>query len=370
MEPAPEARPRRAAYASAGVDVTAGELAVDMLRRRLTGAGLDLLGGLSGFGAALPLPAGYRQPVLVAATDGVGTKTEIARALDRLDSIGQDLVAMCADDVVCHGARPAFFLDYVAVGRLEPARVAALVGGIADACSSIGCALVGGETAEHPGLMEPDSFDLAGFCVGFVERDLLLDGHACRAGDVVLGLASSGLHANGFSLVRALVARHGLALEQPYAEVLAEHGREADGAPNTSLGEVLLTPTRLYAGALLELRDELRAGGLRLAAMQHVTGGGLAGNLPRGVPADLGVRLHTESWPMPDIFGLLAGLGGLDETELRATFNCGLGMALVLEPAAVDLAVGRLAERGIEAWPVGELRSLAELDERRYVEVS
>ena len=370
MEPAPGAGPRRAAYAAAGVDVTAGELAVDMLRRRLAAPGLDLLGGLGGFGAALPLPEGYRQPVLVAATDGVGTKTEIARALDRLGSIGQDLVAMCADDVVCHGARPTFFLDYVAVGRLEPARVAALVGGIADACSSIGCALVGGETAEHPGLMEPDSFDLAGFCVGLVERELLLDGSRCRAGDVVLGLASSGLHANGYSLVRALVARHGLALEQPYAEVLAEHGREAGEAGDLSLGEVLLTPTRLYAGALLELRDDLLARGLRLGAIQHVTGGGLATNLARGVPAGLGVRLRTGSWPMPDLFGLLASLGGLDDAELRATFNCGLGMALVVEPAAVDLCVSRLAERGIDAWPVGELRPLAELGERRYVEVS
>jgi phosphoribosylformylglycinamidine cyclo-ligase len=362
--------PRRPAYAAAGVDVGAGELAVDMLRAQLSTSQLDLLGGIGAFGAALALPPGYRQPVLVSATDGVGTKTEIARALDKLDTIGQDLVAMCADDVVCHGAKPLFFLDYVAVGRLEPQRVAAIVGGIAEACTQIGCALVGGETAEHPGLMEPDAFDLAGFCVGLVERETLLDGSACAEGDVVLGLASSGLHANGFSLVRALLARHDIDLRRPFGEVLAERGLEGDGALPERVGDVLLTPTRLYAADVLALRDELRARGLRLAALQHVTGGGLAGNLPRGVPAGLGVRLNVGSWPVPVIFTLLARLGGLEGAELRATFNCGLGMAVVLEPAAVETAGALLAQREIAAWPIAEIRPRAELGGARYAEVS
>ena len=363
--------PSRPAYAAAGVDVTAGEAAVDMLRNRLAEAGTDLLGGLGGFGAALALPPGYRRPVLVTATDGVGTKTEIARALGRFDTIGQDLVAMCADDVVCHGARPTWFLDYVAVGRLEPGRVAGIVGGIADACRDIGCALVGGETAEHPGVMEANAFDLAGFCIGLVEGDELLDGSTCQAGDVVLGLASSGLHANGFSLVRALLARHSLDLLRPYADVLDEHGLAAEEVPAAErLGDVLLTPTRLYAGAALAVRDELAARGLRLGAMQHVTGGGLAANLPRNLPEQLGVRLAVDSWPLPGLFRLLAGLGGLDGPELRATFNCGVGMTLVIEPAAVEPATALLAGRGVEAWPIAELRPLAELGRSRYEEAA
>ncbi|MDQ3937352.1 MAG: phosphoribosylformylglycinamidine cyclo-ligase, partial [Chloroflexota bacterium] len=265
----------RAAYAAAGVDVAAGGRAVDLLKARLRGSDLDLLGGIGGFASALALPPGYRRPVLVTATDGVGTKAEIARLTGRLETIGTDLVAMCADDVVCHGARPTFFLDYLAVGRLEPGRVARLVGGIADACEAIECSLVGGETAEHPGVLEPDAFDLAGFCLGLVEREHLLDASACRVGDVVLGLASSGLHANGYSLVRALLKRHGLNLHQPYAELLERQGLDSDGvSTDTTLGEELLTPTRLYAPSVLALRDELLRGGQRLAGLAHVTGGG------------------------------------------------------------------------------------------------
>ncbi len=359
----------RRAYAAAGVSVEAADKAVGMIRDRLSRSPLDLLKGIGGFGAALALPDGYRQPVLVAATDGVGTKAEIARSVGRLETIGQDLVAMCADDVVCHGAQPTFFLDYVSVGHLQPERVARLVGGIAAACEAIGCDLVGGETAEHPGVMEPDAFDLAGFCVGIVERDQLLDGSSAREGDVVLGLASSGLHANGFSLVRALVARHGLDLAEEYAALLDRYGLdEAADDVIGSLGDELLTPTRLYAVAVLALRDEMSRQGLRLGGLAHVTGGGLAGNLPRAVPENLGVALQVGSWVQHPIFDLMARLGGLDGPELRATFNCGIGMAAVVEPAAVDMAIALLRGHEIQAWIVGEVRLAAELGPGRYRE--
>jgi phosphoribosylformylglycinamidine cyclo-ligase len=273
----------------------------------------------------------------VSATDGVGTKTDIARRLGRYDTIGQDLVAMCADDVVCHGAAPSFFLDYVAVGRILPERVAEIVGGIAAACAEIGCELLGGETAEHPGLMGHDEFDLAGFCVGFVERDAVIDGSAARAGDVVIGLASSGLHSNGFSLIRRLV----------------DDGRLA-------LTDELLTPTRLYARAVLGV------GGVH--GMAHITGGGLARNLPRGVGPALGVRVDPTSWRQPAIFDTVAHAVGMDGAEMRATFNCGIGFTLIVEPDAAATVVGHLEARGIEAWRIGHVRPVDELGGSRYVE--
>ncbi len=335
----------RTAYAEAGVDVEAGERAVELIRDRIGSGGKALLGGIGAFGAAVEIPAGYRQPILVTATDGVGTKTEIAQRLGRLDTIGQDLVAMCADDVVCHGAQPAFFLDYIAMGRVDPDRVATLVGGIATACAQVGCSLVGGETAEHPGLMDPDAFDLAGFCIGFVERDELIDGGAAKEGDVVVGMASSGLHANGFSLVRRLIDTGVLTLD-----------------------EELLTPTRLYAGAVKNLLDQLRGWGLRVGGLAHITGGGLAGNLHRAVGAGLGVRVKVGSWPEPRIFRSLARAAGIDDAQMRATFNCGIGFAAVVEPAAVDTTVASLREAQIEAWVIGEVLPLAELGGTRYLE--
>ena len=284
-----------------------------MLRTRLKVADGDLLGGIGGFGAALAIPTEYKAPVLLTATDGVGTKTEIARLLGRLDTIGIDLVAMCADDIVCHGGRAAFFLDYIAVGKVDPARVAALVGGVADACESIGCALVGGETAEHPGLMAADAFDLAGFCIGFVERDQLIDRTEAQAGDSIVGLASSGLHANGYSLVRKLIDQGSLRLED-----VADGGR--------TVGETLLAPTRLYSPAIIALLGMLRAQGLRSGGLAHITGGGLAANLPRAVGDDLGVRVEVRSWPEPNIFATIARLAGVGGAEMRATFNCGIGL--------------------------------------------
>jgi len=286
----------RTAYHASGVNVAAGERAVDLMRAAVEATHRpEVLGGLGGFGAAVSIPAGYREPVLVSSTDGVGTKTAIAAALGRYDTIGRDLVAMCVDDVVCSGAEPLFFLDYVAVGLLEPEQVSELVGGVAAGCTEAGCALVGGETAEHPGLIQPGEFDLAGFCVGVVERDAWIDGSAVRAGDTILGLPATGLHANGFSLVRNLVASWDLDLARPYQEQLilslgTEAASEAMAAEPehalATLGEVLLTPTPIYAASILELQRALRAAGHDLRGLAHITGGGLP-ELPR-------VFSHTE----------------------------------------------------------------------------
>jgi phosphoribosylformylglycinamidine cyclo-ligase len=303
----------------------------------------------------------------------VGTKTAIAAALGRWDTIGVDLVAMCADDVVCTGAEPVAFLDYVAVGRLDPEAVAALVAGVAEGCRTAGCALVGGETAEHPGLMEPGTFDLAGTCIGVAERADLLDGSATRAGDLVIGLPSSGLHANGFSLVRALLAEWDLPLERPYQEqlerTLGDAGRDAalEGEAENALatlGEVLLTPSRIYTHAVLAARVILRRRGLDLHGVAHVTGGGLRGNAPRAIGEELGVRLDPSRWRMPSIMTLLGALGGIDDLELRATFNGGLGMLLAVPREGVSPVLAIVPGSVV----VGAVVDRADLDGRRYVE--
>jgi phosphoribosylformylglycinamidine cyclo-ligase len=373
----------RTAYVASGVDVAAGERAVDLMRAAVEATHRrEVIGGIGGFGAAVTIPAGYREPVLVSSTDGVGTKTAIAASLGRYDTIGRDLVAMCADDVVCSGAEPLFFLDYVAVGLLEPQQVAELVGGVAAGCTDAGCALVGGETAEHPGLMQPGEFDLAGFCVGVVERDAWIDGSAVRAGDAILGLPANGLHANGFSLVRNLVARWDLDLARPYQEQLhltlgAEAAGEAiEAEPEhalATLGEVLLTATPIYAGAILALQRALRAAGHDLRGLAHITGGGLPGNVPRAMPPALAARLDPTTWRMPSVMRLFGALGGLDDLELRATFNGGLGMIAVVSPEAVSTAQSSLAAAGLRAPVVGNVVATRELgapDGARYAEVA
>jgi phosphoribosylformylglycinamidine cyclo-ligase len=359
------------------VDVDAGERAVELMRSAVESTRRpEVVGGLGGFGGAVALPAGYREPLLVSSMDGVGTKTAIAQAIGRYDTIGVDLVAMCADDVVCSGAEPLFFLDYIAVGRLDPTNVAELVGGVAEGCRQAGCALVGGETAEHPGTLAEDAFDLAGCCVGVVERERILDVSAVRPGDAIVGLGASGLHANGFSLVRALIAEFDLDLGRPYQEqllrTLGESPTErAIGAEPAhalaTLGEVLLAPTRIYARAVLGLRDALATAGGDLASVAHITGGGLPGNVPRALPDGLGARLDPERWPVPSVMRLIGTMGGLTDEELRATLNGGLGMVAVVRPAAVDAAVASLAAVGIDAWRVGEVRPVDELG-ARYVE--
>jgi len=368
----------RSAYATAGVDVAAGDRAVELMRAAVESTHRpEVITGLGGFGAAVALPPGYREPVLVSSTDGVGTKTAIAAALARYDSVGIDLVAMCVDDVVCSGAAPLFFLDYVAVGRLDPANVAELVGGVAAGCRTARCALVGGETAEHPGLMEADEFDLAGCCVGVVERDRLLDGTAARAGDAIVGIAATGLHANGFSLVRSLIAQFDLDLRRPYQEqltrTLGDAGRSAAVAAEpelelATLGDVLLTPSAIYTPAILRLREALEEAGTDLRGVAHITGGGLPANIPRALPQGLGAHVDPSRWPMPSIMRLLADMGGLTDAELRATFNGGVGMVVVVAPSSVDAALSALAVSGLTAWQVGVVGPTESLDGERYRE--
>jgi len=337
----------------------------------------EVVGGLGGFGGAIGIPAGYREPLLVASTDGVGTKTAIAAALGRFDTIGIDLVAMCADDVVCCGAEPLAFLDYIAVGRVVPEWVAELVGSVAAGCRDAGCALVGGETAEHPGLMEVDAFDLSGCCIGVVERADVIDGSAVRAGDVILGLAASGLHANGFSLVRALLTQWDLDLAEPYQARLRRSLGDAEAesavalAPNeamATLGEIVLAPTRIYARSILAARAAVRAIGLDLHGIAHITGGGLPGNVPRAMPDALAARLDPALWTMPSVMRLFGALGGMDDEELRATFNGGLGMVIVLPAAALATAIEVFDSHGIPASIVGEVVETADLEGTRYVE--
>ena len=367
------AEPQRLAYAASGVDVAAGDRAVELMREAIESTRRpEVIGGIGGFGGAISLPPGYRDPVIVSSTDGVGTKTALAAALQRWDTIGIDLVAMCADDVVCAGAEPLAFLDYVAVGRLDPDAVAGLVSGVAAGCRDAGCALVGGETAEHPGLLEQGTFDLAGTCLGIVERDELLDGTAAREGDLVFGLPASGLHSNGFSLVRSLLAEFAIPLERPYQEQLtmtlgdAERDAALAAEPEhalASVGDVLLTPTRIYARRLLEARQELRAGGHDLRGIAHVTGGGLPGNVPRALPSELGARLDPARWTMPSAMSLVGALGGLEDAEVRATFNGGIGMVVVVDPRAASALGAALPE----AILVGEV-ARADLLGGRYVE--
>ena len=365
--------PVRLAYSRSGVDVAAGERAVDLMRDAVESTRRpEVIGGLGGFGGAISIPKGYREPVIVSSTDGVGTKTALASEVGRWDTIGIDLVAMCADDVVCAGAEPLAFLDYIAVGRLDPDAVADLVKGVAAGCREAGCALVGGETAEHPGVMEPGTFDLAGTCLGIVERDDLLDGTAAQAGDRIYGLSSSGLHANGFSLVRSLLAQYAIPLDRPYQEQLAmtlgDAGRDAALAAEphlalASVGDALLAPTRIYARRVLEARRALRAAGHDIRGLAHITGGGLPGNVPRALPPELGARLDPLRWPMPSVMWLVAALGGLEEAEVRATFNAGIGMVAVVEPAATAALSSALPE----AVLVGEVVSTGDLG-GRYAE--
>jgi phosphoribosylformylglycinamidine cyclo-ligase len=334
-------------YAEAGVDIDAGNRMVDLIKplvRATARPGADA--EIGGFGGLFDLRrAGYADPVLVAATDGVGTKVKIAIETGRHTTIGIDLVAMSVNDLVVQGAEPLFFLDYFACGKLEPEVGAAVVAGVAEGCRQAGCALIGGETAEMPGLYAPGDYDLAGFAVGAAERGTLLPRPDIAAGDVVIGLGSSGLHSNGYSLARRIVALSGCHWDMP-----------APFDPLMTLGEAMLMPTRIYVRSLL---DALRTSPA-IKALAHITGGGFTDNIPRVLPKGLGVRLDLSRVPLLPLFKWLARTGGVAEEEMLRTFNCGIGMIAVLDPARADEIAVALRRHGEIVVPLGEVVALAD----------
>jgi phosphoribosylformylglycinamidine cyclo-ligase len=325
-------------YRDSGVDIDAGDALVERIKplvRRTQRP--EVLAGIGGFGALVEIPAGYRRPVLVAGTDGVGTKLRLAIDAGQHDTIGIDLVAMCANDVVVQGAAPLFFLDYYATGKLQIAVAEAVIRGIVEGCVLAGAALVGGETAEMPGIYHGEDYDLAGFCVGVVEKDAIINGSGIRAGDAVIGLASSGAHSNGYSLIRKLIAH-----SQATARTMLD-GR--------SLFERLLTPTRIYVKPLLEL---IRA--LPVRGLAHITGGGLTDNVPRVLPEGLEVLLERRRWHRDPVFDWLQRTGRIDRDEMYRTFNCGIGMVAILPAQSADAAIALLNSRGETAALIGEVR--------------
>ena len=339
-------------YKQSGVDVEAGDALVERIKPFAARTRIpELLSGVGGFAGLCGLPAGMRDPVLVSGTDGVGTKLKLAFLTDRHDSVGIDLVAMCVNDVVTTGARPLFFLDYFATGRLDVERTATVIKGIARGCEDAGCALLGGETAELPGFYADGEYDLAGFSVGVVERSAIIDGKRVAPGDAVIGVASSGLHSNGYSLVRKVLLDHAkLELDAPI-EALGE-----------TLAEALLRPTRIYAKAVRGLLES----GVDVRAIAHITGGGLPGNVPRVIPEGLGVHLDERAWQRHAIFDLVQGHGDVSQAEMRLAFNMGLGLCIVVPRAEVDAALGALASTGEIASEVGEVREMpGAVDEAR-----
>jgi phosphoribosylformylglycinamidine cyclo-ligase len=325
-----------ATYAAAGVSIEAGDRAVELIKGRMTSTRPEVVGGLGGFAGLFRIDAGR---LLATSTDGVGTKVAIAQAMDRHDTIGHDLVGMVVDDIVVCGAEPLFMTDYIACGKVVPERIADIVAGIDAGCTLAGCALIGGETAEHPGLLDPDEYDLAGAATGMVREADLLGPERVRAGDAVVAMASSGLHSNGYSLARHVL----LSVAKLPLDSTADLG--------TPLGEVLLTPTRIYAKDCLSLMAATE-----VHAFSHVTGGGLTANLARVLPDGLEARIDPASWTPQPIFGLIAERGQVTPEEMERTFNLGVGMVAVLPADAAQFAVDHLVGRGVEAWVCGEVR--------------
>ncbi len=325
-------------YRDAGVDIDAGNSLVErikpLVRRTMRP---EVLAGVGGFGASVRVPLEkYREPVMVSGTDGVGTKLRLAQQLARHDTIGIDLVAMCVNDVLVQGAEPIFFLDYFATGKLDVEIAASVVAGIATGCAESGCALVGGETAEMPDMYPPGEYDLAGFCVGLVERSKMLDGSAVRAGQVLVGIESSGPHSNGYSLIRKVLARAG-------GDVSVDVG-------GRTLGDALMAPTRLYVKPVLKLLADLP-----IVAMAHITGGGLSENIIRVIPDGLGIAVDSGAWPQPPVFAWLQQHGNIEQSEMWRTFNCGIGFVLVMDDAHADAAIAGLATDGFAAWRIGSV---------------
>jgi len=350
-----ESAPRaQNAYAEAGVDIDAADKAIELMKVWVDKARRpEMIGGLGGFAGLFDASAltKYTRPLLATSTDGVGTKVAIAQAMDKHDTIGFDLVGMVVDDLVVCGAEPLFMTDYIATGRVVPERIAAIVKGIAEACIEAGCALVGGETAEHPGLLGPDEYDVAGATTGVVEADKLLGPGRVRPGDAVIAMASSGLHSNGYSLVRHVLLN---TAQWELDRDVAELGR--------TLGEELLEPTRIYAKACLALAEHTE-----VHAMSHVTGGGLAANLARVMPVELRATLQRATWTPQPIFDIVRQVGQLPQADLEMTLNCGVGMVAISPPEAIESSLAVLAEFGIHAWVMGEVD--VDPDQARTVEL-
>ncbi len=330
-----------ASYAAAGVDITAGYRAVELMKshvaRTMTAGMAENIGG---FGGLFQLDtAGMKAPCLVSGTDGVGTKIRIAQLLDKHDTIGIDCVAMCVNDIICCGAKPLFFLDYIACGKNVPEKIAAIVGGVAEGCVQAGAVLVGGETAEHPGVMDEHDYDLAGFTVGVVDREKAVDMNKTRAGDAVIALPSTGVHSNGFSLVRRV-------FRVESADLLAP----IEALDGKGLGETLLTPTRIYVKPVLALLEQVEVHGV-----SHITGGGFYENIPRSIPRGLGAKIEKAALRIPPVFQLIAGTGGVPERDMFNTFNMGVGMSVTVPKEQADQALAVLAENGVDAYIMGEI---------------
>jgi phosphoribosylformylglycinamidine cyclo-ligase len=336
-----KARAPRAAgltYRDAGVDIDAGDALVDDIKKIVKSTHRpEVLAGVGGFGALVSLPKKYRQPVLVSGTDGVGTKLMLGIQTGQIEGLGQDLVGMCVNDVLVSGAEPLFFLDYFATGKLEQNVAAQVIKGVARGCKLAGCALVGGETAEMPGMYPPGDFDVAGFCVAVAEKKKLIDGSGIKRGDVIIGLPSSGPHSNGYSLIRRIVKLRKARLDQPFGK--------------GSLADALMTPTQIYVKPVLKLLEQ----GIPVRGMSHITGGGIPGNLPRCFPAKVGAVIDTASWRQPEIFDWLQQQGRVDTDEMRRVFNCGLGFAVVVPRLRADEALASLKKSRMRPWVVGEI---------------
>lgn len=330
------------AYKEAGVDVTAGYESVELIKKDVKRTEIPgVLGGIGGFGGLFaPDLKGYEKPVFISGTDGVGTKLKLAFLMDKHDTIGIDCVAMCVNDVICAGAKPLFFLDYIACGKNIPEKIATIVKGIADGCVESGCALVGGETAEHPGMMPEEEYDLAGFTVGIVDEKNILDKKNVKKGDVIVGLASTGVHSNGFSLVRKV-------FDIDNAEVLGKYKDELNGK---TLGEALLAPTQLYVKPILKLLEEVD-----VHSISHITGGGFYENLPRAYGENLNAVIHKESWEVLPIFNLIQEKGNIAEHDMFNTYNMGVGMAVIVDGKDADKTIALMKEFGIKASVIGEM---------------
>ena len=329
---------RSESYAAAGVDITAGYRAVELMKQHIARTMTDVETSIGGFGGVFPLDlTGIQKPVLVSGTDGVGTKLKIAFGMGKNDTVGIDCVAMCVNDVICVGAKPLFFLDYIACGKNQPQRIADIVSGVAEGCVQSGCALIGGETAEMPGFYPEEEYDLAGFCVGVVDRDKMIDKTTMRPGDVVIGLASSGVHSNGFSLVRKVFENWDMAVPRP----------ELGGK---SLYEALIVPTRIYVKPVLALLEKVSVRGI-----SHITGGGFYENVPRSVPQGFCARIRKDAVKTPAIFELIAKAGSIPERDMFNTFNMGVGMTIVVPAEQADEALRILNAAGAEASVLGEI---------------